>query len=57
MAGIIGYLASIMFLSSLYYSHLWVAGSMMAALYAIAMKRINEEDCAPAQLSDTGVRT
>jgi O-antigen ligase len=56
MAGIIGYLASVAFLSSLYYSHLWIAGSMMAALYAIAMKRINEKDCVPARLSSTAVR-
>lgn len=55
MAGIIGYLASVAFLSSLYYSHLWIAGSMMAALYAIAMRRINEEDCAPVRLDTTGV--
>lgn len=55
MGGLIGYLASVAFLSSLYYSHLWIAGSMMAALYAIAMRRINEKDCAPARLNTTGV--
>ena len=50
MGGIIGYLVSVAFLSSLYYSHLWIAGSMMAALYAIAMRRINEEDCVQVRL-------
>lgn len=50
MGGYIGYLASITFLSSLYYSHTWVPGAMMAALYLIAVKRVKQQDCQLLQL-------
>ena len=43
MAGLVGYLASAAFLSALYYSHLWIAVSLMVALHMIATRRIGED--------------
>jgi hypothetical protein len=43
MAGSIGYLASVAFLSALYYSHIWIAVSLMAALHVITVRRIGED--------------
>jgi len=43
MAGSVGYLASVAFLSALYYSHIWIAVSLMVALHMIATRRIGED--------------
>jgi hypothetical protein len=43
MAGLVGYLASVAFLSALYYSHLWIAVSLMVALHMITTRRIGED--------------
>jgi len=43
MAGSAGYLASAAFLSALYYSHIWIAVSLMVALHVIATRRIGED--------------
>jgi hypothetical protein len=40
MAGSIGYLASAAFLSALYYSHFWIAVSLMVSLRVIAGRLI-----------------
>ena len=40
MAGLIGYLASVAFLSALYYSHIWIAVSLMVCLRLIAARLI-----------------
>jgi hypothetical protein len=42
-AGLVGYLASVAFLSALYYSHIWIAVSLVAALHMIAVGRIGED--------------
>jgi len=44
MAGLLGYLASVAFLSALYYSHMWIAMSLMVALRMIATRRTGEDD-------------
>ena len=44
MGGILGYLVSVAFLSSLYYAHLWVFASMMSALAVIANKALARVD-------------
>src|SRR5258708_18585132 len=43
MAGLLGYLASVAFLSALYYSHMWIAVSLMVALRMIATRRIGDD--------------
>ena len=43
MAGSLGYLASAAFLSALYYSHIWIAVSLIVALHMIATRRIGED--------------
>jgi O-antigen ligase len=40
MGGLIGYLASAAFLSALYYSHLWIAVSLIIALHVIAKRMV-----------------
>jgi len=52
MGGFLGYLASVMFISSLYYSHTWIPGAMMIALYLITAERIKRQDCQAFQLED-----
>lgn len=42
MGGLVGYLVSVMFLSALYYSHIWIGVSLMAAI-AIVTDRIAGE--------------
>jgi O-Antigen ligase len=42
MGGLVGYLVSVMFLSALYYSHIWIGVSLMAAI-AIVTNRIASE--------------
>jgi len=51
MAGLLGYLASVAFLSALYYSHLWIAVSLMVALRVIAT-RLTGEDGRPTVLGE-----
>jgi O-antigen ligase len=43
MAGAVGYLASAAFVSALYYSHMWIAVSLIVALHMIATRRIGED--------------
>jgi hypothetical protein len=43
MAGLLGYLASVAFLSALYYAHIWIAVSLMVTLRMIATRRISED--------------
>jgi len=43
MAGLVGYLASAAFLSTLYYSYIWLAVSLIATLHIIATRRIGED--------------
>jgi hypothetical protein len=40
MAGLVGYLASLAFLSALYYDHMWFAVSLMVSLRVIAARLI-----------------
>jgi len=47
MGGIIGFMVSVAFLSSLYYAHLWVAASMMSALTVIASQWLLRSDAEP----------
>jgi O-antigen ligase len=51
MGGLLGYLVSVAFLSALYYSHMWIAMSLMVALRMIATRRIGE-DGRPIVLAD-----
>lgn len=44
MGGLIGYMASVAFLSALYYSHLWIIVSLMVALYMITIRRASAEE-------------
>jgi O-antigen ligase len=46
MGGLLGYLVSVAFLSALYYSHMWIAVSLMVALRMIATRRIGEDGSA-----------
>jgi hypothetical protein len=43
MGGSLGYLASVAFLSALYYSHIWIALSLMIALHNIATRQISKD--------------
>jgi O-antigen ligase len=52
MAGSIGYLASAAFLSALYYSHFWIAVSLMVSLRLIAARLI-EGDGRPTVLAES----
>ena len=52
MGGYIAYLASIAFLSSLYYSHTWIPAAIMAALYLIAVERVKQQDCQACQVEN-----
>ena len=42
MGGLVGYLVSVMFLSALYYPHIWVAVSLMAAICMVATRIITK---------------
>jgi O-antigen ligase len=50
--GLLGYLASVTFLSALYYSHIWIAVSLVVVLYTIAARSIGE-DGKPKRLAET----
>lgn len=41
MGGLIGYMASVAFLSALYYSHIWILVSMICALHMITIQRFS----------------
>jgi len=45
MGGIIGYSVSVAFVSALYYSHLWIAVSLMAALHMITIRKVTGQTC------------
>jgi O-antigen ligase len=42
MGGLVGYIVSVMFLSALYYSHIWIGVSLMAAIAIVADRLVSE---------------